>query len=172
MNSLLRDARYGLRLLVRKPGVTLVAIVTLALGIGANTAIFTVTHALLLKPLPYDHPEQLVLANENNLSRGWTSFSVSPPNFLDWRAQSRSYQYLAAYGGQALNYSGGGTPERLRGLTGTEGFLEILNGTPIHGRGFRPEEFEPGKGFVVILGHAFWQRALGGREDVLNTSIT
>ena len=103
MKTVLRDARYGIRLLLRKPGVTLVAIVTLALGIGANTAIFTVTHALLLKPLPYDHPEQLVLANENNLSRGWTSFSVSPPNFLDWRAQSRSYQYLAAYGGQALN---------------------------------------------------------------------
>ena len=172
MKTLLRDARYGIRLLLRKPGVTFVAIVTLALGIGANTAIFTVTHALLLKPLPYDHPEQLVLANENNLSRGWTSFSVSPPNFLDWRAQSRSYQYLAAYGGQALNYSGGAAPERLRGLTGTEGFLEILNGTPIRGRGFRPEEFEPGKGFVVILGHAFWQRVLGGREDALNTSIT
>ena len=172
MRTLLRDARYGIRLLLRKPGVTFVAIVTLALGIGANTAIFTVTHALLLKPLPYDHPEQLVLANENNLSRGWTSFSVSPPNFLDWRAQSRSYQYLAAYGGQALNYSGSGTPERLQGLTGTEGFLEILNGTPIRGRGFRPEEFEPGKGFVVILGHAFWERVLGGREDALNTSIT
>ena len=172
MKTLLRDARYGIRLLLRKPGVTLVAIVTLALGIGANTAIFTVTHALLLKPLPYDHPEQLVLANENNLSRGWTSFSVSPPNFLDWRAQSRSYQYLAAYGGQALNYSGGGTPERLQGLTATEGFLEILNGSPIRGRGFRPEEFEPGKGFVVILGHAFWERVLGGREDALNTSIT
>ena len=172
MKTLLRDARYGIRLLLRKPGVTLVAIVTLALGIGANTAIFSVTNALLQKPLPYDHPEQLVLANENNLSRGWTSFSVSPPNFLDWRAQSRSYQYLAAYGGQALNYSGSGAPERLRGLMGTEGFLEILNGTPIRGRGFRPEEFEPGKGFVVILGHAFWQRVLGGREDALNTSIT
>jgi putative ABC transport system permease protein len=172
MKNLLRDARYGLRLLLRKPGVTLVAIVTIALGIGANTAIFTVTHALLLKPLPYDHPEQLILANENNLSRGWTSFSVSPPNFLDWRAQSQSYQTLAAYGGQALNYTGGGAPERLRGLTGTEGFLEMLGGTPIRGRGFRPEEFEQGKGFAVILGHAFWQRAFGGREDVLNTSIT
>ena len=172
MRTLVRDARYGIRLLLRKPGVTLVAIITIALGIGANTAIFSVTHALLMKPLPYDHPEQLVLANENNLSRGWTSFSVSPPNFLDWRAQSRSYQNLAAYGGQALNYSGGSTPERLRGLTGTEGFLEILNATPIHGRLFQPDEFEQGKGFVVILGHAFWQRVFAGRADVLNTPIT
>ena len=172
MKHLLRDARYAIRLLVRKPGVTLVAIITLALGIGANTAIFTVTHALLLKPLPYDHPEQLVIANENNLSRGWTSFSVSPPNFLDWRAQSRSFQSLAAYGGRPFNYTSGNAPERLRGLTGTEGFLEMVGGTPTYGRGFRSEEFEPGKGFVVILGHGFWQRVFGGREDVLNTSIT
>ncbi|HYN06373.1 MAG TPA: ADOP family duplicated permease [Vicinamibacterales bacterium] len=172
MKNLLRDARYGLRLLLRKPGVTAVAIITLALGIGANTAIFTVTHALLLKPLPYDRPEQLVVVNENNLSRGWTSFSVSPPNFLDWRAQSQSFASLAAWGGRAFNSAGGGAPERLRGLTGTEGFLEMVGGTPILGRGFRPEEFEQGKGFVVILGHALWQRMFGGRQDVVNQTIS
>jgi putative ABC transport system permease protein len=172
MKNLLRDARYGVRLLLQKPGVTAVAIITLALGIGANTAIFTVTHALLLKPLPYEHPEQLVLVNENNLSRGWTSFSVAPPNFIDWRAQSRSFQSLAAYGGRAFNYTSGEAPERLRGLTGTAGFFEMIGGTPVRGRGFRPEEFEPGKGFVVILNHAFWQRAFGGRDDVVNQSIT
>jgi putative ABC transport system permease protein len=172
MKNFLRDAQYGIRLLLQKPGVTVVAIVTLALGIGANTAIFTVTHALLLKPLPYDHPEQLVLVNENNLSRGWTSFSVSPPNFLDWRAQSRSFQTIAAYGGRAMNYTGGEAPERLRGLTGTEGFLEMIGGTPILGRSFRPDEFEPGKGLVVILGHGLWQRVFGGRTDVVNQSIT
>jgi putative ABC transport system permease protein len=172
MRNLIRDARYGIRLLLRRPGVTLVAIITLALGIGANTAIFTVTHALLLKPLPYDHPEQLVLVNENNLSRGWTSFSISPANFLDWRAQSRSFQSLAAYGGRAFNYVGGETPERLRGLSGTAGFLEMLGGTPTIGRGFRPEEFEPGKGFVVIISQGLWQRAFGGRPDVLDKTIT
>jgi putative ABC transport system permease protein len=172
MRNLIRDARYGVRLLLRRPGVTLVAIVTLALGIGANTAIFTVTHALLLKPLPYDHPDQLVFVNENNLSRGWTSFSVSPANFLDWRAQSRSFQGLAAYGGRAFNYVGGETPERLRGLSGTAGFLEMLGGTPTIGRGFRPEEFEPGKGFVVIISQGLWQRAFGGRPDVLDKTIS
>jgi putative ABC transport system permease protein len=172
MKNFVRDARYGIRLLLQKPGVTAVAIITLALGIGANTAIFTVTHALLLKPLPYDHPEQLVLVNENNLSRGWTSFSVSPANFLDWRAQSRSFQAIAAYGLRAMNYTGGDAPERLRGLTGTQGFLEMIGGTPILGRGFRPDEFEPGRGFAVILGHGFWQRVFGGRPDVVNQSIT
>ncbi len=172
MKNLLRDAQYGIRLLLRKPGVTAVAIITLALGIGANTAIFTVTHALLLKPLPYDHPERLVLANENNLSRGWTSFSVSPPNFLDWRAQAKSFDGLAAYGGRAFNYTGGAAPERLRGLSGTQGFLEMLGGTPTIGRGFRPDEFEQGKGFVVILGHGLWQRMFGGRQDIVNQTIS
>jgi putative ABC transport system permease protein len=172
MRNLIRDAQYGIRLLLRRPGVTLVALITLALGIGANTAIFTVTHALLLKPLPYDHPEQLVIVTENNLSRGWSSFSVSPANFLDWRSQSQSFQSIAAYGGRAFNYIGGEAPERLRGLTGTAGFLEALGGTPAIGRGFRPEEFEPGKGFVVIVSQGFWQRAFGGRPDVLNQSIT
>jgi putative ABC transport system permease protein len=171
IGNLMRDVRYGLRVLLTKPGFTLVAVITLALGIGANTAIFTVTHALLLKPLPYDRPEQLVILSENNLSRGWTSFSLSPANFLDWRQQSASFERLAAYGGRAFNYSGGGTPERLRGLAGTEGFLEILGGTPALGRGFRPEEFDAGRDTVVILNHGFWQRAYGGRQDVLEQAI-
>jgi putative ABC transport system permease protein len=172
VTNFLHDLRYGLRLLLRKPGFAAVAVATLALGIGANTAIFTVTYALLLKPLPYAEPDRLVIVSENNLSRGWTSFSVSPANFLDWRAQSRSFAQVAAYGGRAFNYIGGETPERLRGLSGTEGFLEMLGGTPVIGRGFRPEEFEPAGQFVAILGHGFWLRAFGGREDVLNRPIT
>jgi putative ABC transport system permease protein len=172
MSNVLRDIRYGLRVLIRKPGFAAVAIITLALGIGANTAIFTVTYALLLKPLPYDQPDQLVIVTENNLSRGWTSFSVSPANFVDWRQQTGAFTHLAAYGGRAFNYVGGEAPERLRGLSGTEGFLEMLGGTPVLGRGFRPEEYEVAGQFVAILGHGFWQRAYGGREDVLNRQIT
>ena len=96
MKNVMRDIRQGVRLLVRKPGFAMVAIITLALGIGANTAVFTVTHALLLKPLPYTDPDRIVIVNENNLSRGWTTFSVSAPNFLDWRAQNTSFTHLAA----------------------------------------------------------------------------
>src|SRR5262245_23929602 len=125
MGTFWRDLKQGLRLLVRKPGFAVVAIVTLALGIGGNTAIFTVAHALLLKPLPYSNPDQLVIINENNLSRGWKTFSVSPPNFVDWRSTTQSYSRIAAYGNRSFNYSGSGAPERLRVLTGTEGFLEI-----------------------------------------------
>ena len=172
MKNIWRDIRQGTRLLTRAPGFTVVAVLTLALGIGANTAIFSVTYAILLKPLPYPQPDQITLVTENNLSRGWTSFSVSPANFLDWRAQTSSFSTLAAYGSRTFNYSGHGTPERLRALAGTAGFLEIFGGTPAHGRGFRPDEFEPGKDQVVILNHGFWQRAFGGRTDVINQAIT
>lgn len=172
MKNILRDLRQGLRLLARKPGFATVAVITLALGIGANTAIFTVTRALLLKPLPYTNPDELITVNESNLSQGWPTFSVSPPNFLDWRTRSQSFSRLAAWSTRSYNYTGGSAPERLRGLSGTAGFLEALDGTPIKGRGFRPDEFELGKDTVVVLGHAFWQRAFGGRDDVINQAIT
>jgi putative ABC transport system permease protein len=170
MTHILRDLKHGIRLLIRKPGFTVVALVTLALGMGANTAIFTVAHALILKPLPYSNPDELVIVNENNFSRGWKSFSVSALNFIDWRAQTSSFAALAAYGSRSVNYSGSGTPERLRVLAGTQGFLEMLDGTPEQGRGFLPEEFEPGKSNVVILGHGFWERAFGS-QDVRNQTI-
>jgi putative ABC transport system permease protein len=172
MKNILRDVRQGARLLARAPGFTVVAVLTLALGIGANTAIFSVTYAILLKPLPYTQPDQITLITENNLSRGWASFSVSPANFLDWRAQASSFSSLAAYGSRTFNYAGAASPERLRGLSGTAGFLEMLDGTPVQGRGFRPDEFEPGNDQVVILGHAFWQREFGGRADAVNKTIT
>ena len=172
MRNILRDVRQGVRLLARAPGFTVVAVLTLALGIGANTAIFTVAYGILLKPLPYTNPDELVIVTESNLSRGWPKFSVSPANFLDWRAQNQSFTRIAAYGGRSYNFSGTESPERLRGLAATEGFLEILNGTPIIGAGFSSEHFQPGKDHVAILGHAFWQRAFGGREDVINQSIT
>ena len=172
MRNLMRDARYGFRILLRRPAFTLVAVLTLALGIGANAAIFSVAHTLLVKPLPYVDAERIVLLSENNLSRGWTSFTLSPPNFLDWRAQSQSFDTMAAYGGRSYNYTGGEAPERLRGLVGTEGFFEMLGGAPALGRGFRPDEFETGRDQVVMLSHGFWHRAFGGRPDVLEKPIS
>ena len=171
MRNLLRDARYGLRLLLRRPGFTAVAIVTLALGIGANTAIFSVMHAVLLKPLPYSDPDRLVIVTENNLSRGWTSFTASPANFFDWTTQSTSFAALAAWGSRPMNYTGGESPERLRTLSGTAGFLEMLDGTPAIGRGFLPDEFDMGKHRVALLGHGFWQRAYGGNPNILEQTI-
>jgi putative ABC transport system permease protein len=172
MKDILRDARYGLRLLVRRPGFTIVAVLTLAIGIGANAGIFTIAYTLLVKPLPEVDAEQLVFVNENNLSRGWTSFTLSPATFLDFRTQSQSFEHFAAYGGRPYNYTGGEVPERLRGLVGTEGFFEMLGGTPMLGRVFVPEEYESGKDLVVILTHGFWKRAFGGRTDVLDQHIS
>ena len=150
MKNVLRDVKQGVRLLRRAPGFSVVAVVPLALGIGANTAIFTVAYSVLLKPLPYTSPDELVIVNESNISRGWPTFSVAPANFMDWRAQSTSFARLAAYGGASFNYTGRETPERLRALAGTEGFLEMLDASPGRGRVFQPQEFEPGRNRVVI----------------------
>ena len=147
---------------MRRPGFTVVAILTLALGIGANTAIFSVTHAVLLKPLR-QRPRPLVIVNENNLSRGWTSFSVSPSNFLDWRAQSQSFASIAAYSSRAPRTTRGRARRASPGSPATAGFYEMLDAKPVAGRLFRPEEFEPGGNLVVLLGHGFWQRAFGGK---------
>jgi putative ABC transport system permease protein len=171
MVNLLRDARYGLRLLARRPAFAAVAVLTLALGIGANTAIFTVVNTLLLKPLPYVDAERIVFVNERNLQLGFPRFSASPPNFMDWRAQAQSFERLAAYSGRSYNFTGGETPERLRGLVGTQGFLEILGGSPVLGRAFRDDEFEAGKDLVVIINHWFWQRSFAGSPAVLNQTL-
>jgi putative ABC transport system permease protein len=172
MLNLLQDLRFSLRVLARRPGFTAVAVLTLALGIGANTAIFTIAHTLLIEQLPYPHAERLTTVLENNLSRGWPLFTVSPANFLDWRRTATSFDAIAAYGVVTLNYRGSDAPERLRALSGTEGFLEMLGGTPARGRGFLLDEFSPGRELVVILNHGFWQRAFGGREDVVGQAVT
>jgi putative ABC transport system permease protein len=172
MRNILRDIRQGVRLLGRAPGFATIAVLTLALGIGANSAIFTVTYAILLKPLPYTNPDEIVIVNESNISRGWPTFATSAPNFLDFRSQNQSFARLAAWRGQSFNYSGSGTPERLQGLVATEGFLEILDGALAIGPGFTSENFERGKESVVILGHAFWQREFGGATDVVQKAIT
>ena len=171
MRNLLRDARYGWRILVRRPAFTIIAVLTLALGIGANAAIFTVAYTLLIKPLPYSAADRLVLLTENNLSRGWTSFTLSPANFLDWRDQNQTFERLAAYRSRSYNYSGGEAPERLLGLSGSAGFFEMLDGAPALGRGFRSDEYQSGQNRVVIIGHGFWQRAFGGSPGVLDQSI-
>jgi putative ABC transport system permease protein len=172
MKTLTQDVRYGLRVLGNRPGFTAVAVLTLALGIGATSAIFTVAHTLLLESLPFPEPERLTTVLESNPGRGWPRFSVSPANFLDWRSTNESFTGLAAWGSTTMNYRGSEAPERLRALSATEGFLEMLGGTPALGRGFSSQEFESGREQVVILAHGFWVRAFGSRPDVLGETIT
>src|SRR5881296_3666962 len=144
MQTLLQDLRYGARMLRKRPGVTLVAIITLALGIGANTAIFSVVNGVLLRPLPYKDPDRLVALWENVPSHG--RWRAAPANFFDWKKQNTLFEDIAAYGGSAMTLTGDGEPEQLIGTMVSSGYFGVVGVEPIRGWSFLPEEYEPGKG--------------------------
>ncbi|HEV8337698.1 MAG TPA: ABC transporter permease [Candidatus Polarisedimenticolia bacterium] len=171
MKSLWQDVRYGFRLLVHQPGFTTAAILTLGLGIGANTALFSVIHAVLLKPLPYADADRIMMVWSNNLSKGWDSFAVSPPDFLDFKKRSRRFETMVAFQSESLVLTGDAEPERLDGMLTTEGFFELSGVQPARGRGFRPEEFGEGKNRVVVLSHGLWKRRFGSNPEVLQKSL-
>jgi predicted permease len=168
-----QDVRYAVRSLRKSPGFTLVTAITLALGVGANTAIFSVVNAVMLRPLPFATADQLVSIWESNVERGWTTFATSHPNFLDWRAQAKSFQAMAASSNLGLTWTSDGEAEVLLGMGVTATFLPTLQVTPILGRNFLDEEDRPGGSTrVVILGHGFWQRAFGGDAGVIGRNMT
>ena len=167
------DVRYAARSLRKSPGFTFVAAITLALGVGASTAIFSVVNAVMLRPLPFASPGQLVRIWESNVERGWPTFATSHPNFLDWRAQSKSFRAMAAMDNIGLTWTSGGDAEVLLGLRVTATFLPTLQVAPVLGRGFLDEEDRPGGNTrVVILGHGFWQRAFGGDPGAVGRVMT
>ena len=171
--SWLQDARYAARSLRKSPGFTLAAAITLALGVGANTAIFSVVNAVMLRPLPYSNSGQLVRIWESNVERGFPTFAVSHPNFLDWRAQAKSFQAMAAMDNIGLTWTSGGEAEVLIGRRVTATFLPTLQVAPILGRNFLDEEDRPGGTTrVVILGHGFWRRAFGGDPGAIGKTMT
>ncbi len=171
MTTLLQDLRYGVRMLLKHPGVSIVAIVTLALGIGANTAIFSVVNAVLLRPLTYKDPERLVSLWENVPTHG--RWRASPANFHDWKKQNTLFEGISAYGGSAMSLTGdGGEPEQLHGARVSSEYFAVVGVEPMLGRSFSPEEYEVGEGQVVILAHNLWQRRFGGDQSVLNRTIS
>jgi putative ABC transport system permease protein len=157
-------------MLMKNPGVSLVAVITLALGIGANTAIFSVVNGVLLKPLPYKDPERLVALWEKVPAHG--RWRASPANFFDWKNQSTVFEGMAAYGGSAATLTGQGDPEQLLGSVVSSGYFDVVGVQPALGRSFVNEEHEPGKGHVLILGDEVWQHRFGGNPNVINTTIT
>lgn len=167
---MLNDLRYALRQLLKAPGFTAVAILTLALGIGACSAIFSVVNTVLLRPLDYPEPNRIVLIRETNLPQ-FPEFSVSPPNYIDWEKQTKSYEHLAAYSGAGLNLTGEGEPQRLVGIKATAHYFDVMGVKPILGRTFLPEEDAPGKNHVVVLSYPFWQRVFGGVRDVVGRPV-
>jgi len=171
VRELLDDLRYGLRTMLRSPGFTIVALTTMALGIGANTAMFSIVDGVVLRPLPYPEPDRIVRVWENNLPHGWTTFSLAPLNYWDWKERNRSLELFGAYQTTMVNYTGGDRPETISGLRVTEDYLKILGGEPTRGRGITQADLAPGADPVVLLAHGFWLRAFGGDREVLGTTL-
>src|SRR6476646_9464447 len=145
---MINDFRYALRQLIKAPSFAVVAILTLALGIGACTAIFSVVNVVRLRPLDYPEPDRIVTIRETQLPQ-FPEFSVSPPNYLDWEKQTKSYENLAAYSGTRINLTGEGEPQQLAGLKATAHYFDVYGVKPILGRTFSPEEDAEGKNHVV-----------------------
>jgi len=169
--ELLHDLRFGLRMVVRSPAFAVVALVTMALGIGANTAMFSVVHGVLLKPLPYPEADRIVWIRESNVSRGWDRFSISPLNYWDWEERNRSLELLASYRSTSVTLTGRDRPETLSGYAVSQDFLKILGGEPVMGRGITQEDMIPDAAPVVVVSHGLWQTGFGGDPDILETTM-
>src|SRR5947208_3307534 len=166
--NLRQNLRYSLRMLMKKPGFTVMAVLTLALGIGATTAIFSVVYATLFESLPYPKPEQLVMVwSKVNQGRN----SVSAGDYLEWKRRSKSFQYLEAWSGGTFNVATEERPEQVQAALMTPGFFR-LTGTPMWlGRDFLPEEGEAGKDHVVVMTHRMWSQNFGADRGIIGRQI-
>ena len=171
METLLKDVRYGVRMLVKNPGFTLVSVFALALGIGANAAIFSVVNGVLLRPLPFKEPDRLMMIRETKLPQ-FPEFSIASGNFLDWKKQQTVFERLVAFRSAPFNLIGAGDPERLRGMSVSEDFFALFGVQPQLGRDFLPEENQPGHSNVTILSNGLWQKRFGADPKILNQVIS
>src|SRR5688500_10689564 len=167
----MHDLRYSLRMLRKHPGFSLTVIVTLALGIGANTTIFSVVNAVLMEPLPYTEPDRLVRLWESNPAQARTEAAVSVPNFQDWQSQQSVFEQLAASELTTFNLTGSGEPQRIPAARITANLIPMLGVTPLVGRSFLPEEEKGGHNRVALLSHALWQRQFGSDQSLVNKTI-
>ena len=172
METLIKELRFGVRSLLKAPGFTVIAVITLALGIGANTAMFSVINAVLLRPLPYRDPSRLVTIWEESPSRGMYQLPVSFANLRDWVDQNHSFEQISAYTFTNLNLSGTGEPARLSAVRFSANLLPLVGATPMLGRAFLPEEDKEGANRVVILSHALWKSRFGSDAGIVGRSLT
>jgi putative ABC transport system permease protein len=170
LDSLFQDLRYGARMLRKNPGFTAIAVLTLALGIGANTAIFSVVNAVLLRPLPYANPQELIVLRETTQSVG--PHSPSYPDFLDWQKQTTTFRQMAAINNREFNLSGVTQPENINGYAVSPNCLSMLGVRPFLGRDFLSSEGTPGTAPVVVLSYALWQSHLGADPNAVGRSLT
>ncbi|HYP00878.1 MAG TPA: ABC transporter permease, partial [Pyrinomonadaceae bacterium] len=172
MRNLWQDVRYGFRTLVKSPGFTVVALAALALGIGANTAIFSVVNAVLLRDLPYREADQVMIVWEQNRARGGRNNVASLANFLDWQQQANSFQEMAAFYDANFNLTGDGNPEEIPAQVTSGNLLTMLGTQPALGQVYTKEEAEPGRDDVVVISHGLWQRRFGGAADIVGKKIS
>ena len=171
METLLKDIRYGVRGLIKRPGFTAIALITLALGIGANTAIFSVVNAVLLRPLQFKDPEQLVIVWEEATFAGFPRNTPAPANYFDWKNQNQSFSDMAASAEVSFNITGDGEPERVTAYAVTANFFPLFGVQPLLGRSFMHDEDQPGGNKAVMLSYSLWQTRYGGDRNIVNRDI-
>jgi putative ABC transport system permease protein len=174
LETLWQDIRYCARMLRKNPGFTIVAVLTLALGIGANTAIFSVVNAVLLRPLPFYEPDRLMQVWHTPPQAAFPGiplFTVSPANFLDWRGQNQSFEAMSAYGFGRYTLTGTGHPEAIRMVAATNGLFSILHAQPLLGRVFLDGEDQPGRDHEVVLSYGLWRSRFGANPDLVGKNI-
>lgn len=164
------DLRFAIRMLLKSPGFTVVVVITLALGIGANTATFSIIHAVLLRPLPYPDADRLVMVLDSKPPQ-LPEFAVAPGNYWYWQKHNSVFEELAAYNGTSYNLAMADEPEHVQGGQVTAGFFKTLRVRPTLGRDFLPEEGEPGRDSVVILSHGLLQRRFAGQAGVIGKTV-
>lgn len=167
---MLQDLIYGLRWLRKHPGFTLLSILTLAVGIGVNTAMFSVVHAVLLKPLPYVEPDRIVWMTESGpeVTNRWVSYR----NFVDWRARNQVFEEMSTFRGWSMNLTGADNAENINSRMVTAGYFKVMRATPLLGRDFLDSDDQPGAAPVTIISHAFWQQRFGGDPNVVGKPLT
>ncbi|HVG18824.1 MAG TPA: ABC transporter permease, partial [Blastocatellia bacterium] len=171
MENFLQDIRYAVRMLLKKPAFTAIVVLALAIGIGANTAIFSVVNAILLRPLPYKNPDRISMVWLDNKRMGVDQDWHSYPNFMDYKEQSQTFDDMAAFNDRSFNLTGAGEPVRITGVWATASLFSVLGIEPALGRAFTVEEEEPGKNLVVVLSNGLWQRRFGADPNVLGQLI-
>jgi len=171
METLIQDLRYSVRMLLKKPSFTAIAVLALAIGIGANTAIFSVVNAILLRPLPYKNFERVSMIWMDNPKLGVTEDWHSYPNYLDFKEQNQSYEDMAAFNTRSFNLTGAGDPVRILGVSTTASLFSVLGIDPMLGQAFTETEEEPGKDLVVVLSYGLWQRRFGGDRGIIGQPI-
>jgi putative ABC transport system permease protein len=172
MDQLFSDIRHAIRMTIKRPGFTAVALVTLALGIGANTAIFSVVNAVLLNPLPYANPSELTLMWLQHRPTSQFQVPVSFPDFLDWREQTQSFEEIVATRTLSANFTDGDEPERINGARVSTGFLSMFRVTPVAGRDFLESEMQPGAPPVALIGYKLWQERYGGDPSLVGRAVS